>query len=751
MSGEPKDKSIIGQIIWRVLVVMLVVFGLFFLFIPVWTMGPVRIVIHSLLAFLAFIGAGIISFDIRKRVETQNFIILAFFLFVAIVNVVAAAWHLNPAYAIPEFVEVMADLVEMMLIGLLLLFAFLPIERFQAETTSKRGILLVIGFTSSALIVYGLVYYFLLPLLILINLLGTGMGLSLVCAVIYAVIFIIIFRNSSVHKRFAIVSLTLGLILMVASMASLLVSFFIPYSLLSASIMIRAVMMYAIFIAIAVPVQIDSGIDENRAQLYASSLALLALIPYAITLVVVAFIPLSLVFPEQGIYTLTHLLVAVLSAIIVRLLWLYTKQQVLWHRYPIILAFVTVTIVESSILFLSPWVELTGEYTLLYTFAGLMIMFWLYLSIRWLFHPPTEMQPEQMIRFLGIQSLLMCFIVLGGVWLQNILYLLLPWTTVQIFSRISLLAVCLGAMFFFTYLFAVFVHVRKGHLTMGFIAVGTLSLWNIANILRVNFADWTAGWWIAQFSLLFGFMIGPATLGRLYLASLEQSERERKRATLYADILIHDLRNYHTVIQSSLDLLTLAQDPSEVSDTVTDSIQVALDRAKRLITNVRSLEMASSLHTKDLAPIDVVTMIHEAWGHVQDPDDETAQFEVNRQKEECYVQANNLLLEIFINLFRNALKYSKDMKRIKVNIEPLKQHATLYWEIRVIDWGEGIRPEQRENLFQRYTKGAKGLGLGLSVVRTLTEAFGGSVTIESRVLEDYSQGSVFVLTLLRSF
>ena len=42
-------------------------------------------------------------------------------------------------------------------------------------------------------------------------------------------------------------------------------------------------------------------------------------------------------------------------------------------------------------------------------------------------------------------------------------------------------------------------------------------------------------------------------------------------------------------------------------------------------------------------------------------------------------------------------------------------------------------------------KGAKGSGLGLSVVRALTELFNGSIGIEDRVKGDFSQGAVFVL------
>ncbi len=750
MSGEPKDQSIKGPVTLRVLIALIAIFILYYLFLPIWDVSPVQVILHTLLAFLAIIGSAVVSFDIQKKSVLRKYIFLSFFGFTAIVNFVSAIWHLNPGYLTIEFVVINADLVEMILLGFLILIALIPTRFNQLEITIKRGGVVLFAFTFGALATYGLVYFFLLPNLLLIDPVLSGLGLGIICLGIYGVIFILLVRRSPILELFDTIALISGLALMVSSAICLMASFFLPFTLISASIMLRAAMMYYFFLTIAIPVQRDFAISENRAHLYASALALLAVIPFAITLLVVTFIPLISVFPEQGIYTLTHLIVAVLAGIIVRLLWLFTKQQPHWHRYPLILAFVTVTIIEATILFLSPWVEITGEYTLLYIFAGIMIVFWLYLTVQWIYNPPEDRQHDKMAGWIAYHSVFMLLVVLFGVWLQNTLSAILPLASFQYYTRISLLAVCFAAVFFLTYLFIIFIKMSKGRMSMGFIVLGTLSLWTIANLIRVLFTDWTAGWWIAQFFLLLGFIIGPATLGRLYISALERSEQERKRATLYADILVHDLRNYHTVIQTSLDLLSLAQDPTEVIDTTTDNIQLALDRANRLITNVRSLEMASSLKPQDLVRIDVVAVLNEAWEHVIEPEDVESKIELNQELGQCFVLANDLLLEVFINLFRNALQYSEDVKRIQVEIQSVKQQDVQYWKISVIDWGRGISPEKKEKLFTRYTEGAKGLGLGLSVVKSLSEAFGGSVTVENRVEDDYTKGTMFILTLIRS-
>ena len=550
MSGELKEQSIVGSVTWRFFVAFCLVIAVFFIFASRWTLSPILVVMHTLLAFLAIIGASVVSFDIRRKSVLWKYFLLAFFMYTVIVNFVSAIWHLNPLYYIPDIVELSADLIEMLLLNVLLLVVFIPTKFTQSESSVKRGAIVFIISTFGALFLYGGLYYFVLPFLLTLNPISTGMGFGTICIAIYIIIFIILGRQSEVLHRFDTATLVAGFLLMVIATACLMASYLVPLSLMSASMMFRAAMMFAIFVAIAIHVQKELGLSKKRAEIYALTLALLAVIPYTLTLLVVDFIPLTWVFPEQGIYTLTHLILAFLAAVIVRLLWLFTKQQVHWHRYPLILCFVTVAVVESTLLVLSPWVELTGEFTLLYALAGLLLVLWLFQTVQWIYRIPKRLEHSSMRRWLSIHSAFILVVILIGVLVQNHLNTLFPLVSVQLISRIILLVMCLIATLFTTYLFTVFIQVSRGRMSLGFIVLGTLSLWIIANMIRVNFFDWTAGWWVAQFAMLFGFMLGPATLGWLYLTALERSERERKRATLYADILVHDLRNYHTVIQT---------------------------------------------------------------------------------------------------------------------------------------------------------------------------------------------------------
>lgn len=85
--------------------------------------------------------------------------------------------------------------------------------------------------------------------------------------------------------------------------------------------------------------------------------------------------------------------------------------------------------------------------------------------------------------------------------------------------------------------------------------------------------------------------------------------------------------------------------------------------------------------------------------------------------------------QILDNLLDNALSVSADGSHIDVEVVPAeRQHL-----IRVVDAGPGMSPQDLERAFDRFWQGdsaRRGTGIGLSVVRQLTEASGGTVSLE---------------------
>ncbi len=109
------------------------------------------------------------------------------------------------------------------------------------------------------------------------------------------------------------------------------------------------------------------------------------------------------------------------------------------------------------------------------------------------------------------------------------------------------------------------------------------------------------------------------------------------------------------------------------------------------------------------------------------------------------------LKQILLNLINNAIKYNREGGKviIRTQLMPLNSLGYVPIRISVVDTGFGISKENIVNLFKPFERiGAEyteteGSGLGLAVVKSLVDAMGGTLGVESEV----DKGSVFWLEL----
>jgi signal transduction histidine kinase len=104
--------------------------------------------------------------------------------------------------------------------------------------------------------------------------------------------------------------------------------------------------------------------------------------------------------------------------------------------------------------------------------------------------------------------------------------------------------------------------------------------------------------------------------------------------------------------------------------------------------------------------------------------------------------------QILINLISNAVKYTKPGGEIEVRLLVNKRKRE--WQLSVRDSGVGIEADRIAHLFTAFIKiqrhrelNTEGVGLGLTISKTLALAMGGDLSVESVV----SKGSLFTLTL----
>lgn len=104
------------------------------------------------------------------------------------------------------------------------------------------------------------------------------------------------------------------------------------------------------------------------------------------------------------------------------------------------------------------------------------------------------------------------------------------------------------------------------------------------------------------------------------------------------------------------------------------------------------------------------------------------------------------LKQIIYNLLSNAMKYLEEGGKVLVNLNRERDHI----KITVEDNGTGIKEEDLPHIFKRFyradvsrNKETGGTGLGLSITKSLVEAHGGSITVNS----EFGKGTRFTILL----
>jgi two-component system sensor kinase FixL len=101
--------------------------------------------------------------------------------------------------------------------------------------------------------------------------------------------------------------------------------------------------------------------------------------------------------------------------------------------------------------------------------------------------------------------------------------------------------------------------------------------------------------------------------------------------------------------------------------------------------------------------------------------------------------------QVLLNLLRNALEamQTSDRRELIISTRPTEGKMVA---IDVSDTGSGISPDVASRLFQPFvTTKKQGMGVGLSISRTIIESHGGQITVDSNP----AGGTIFRFTLRR--
>jgi PAS domain S-box-containing protein len=243
---------------------------------------------------------------------------------------------------------------------------------------------------------------------------------------------------------------------------------------------------------------------------------------------------------------------------------------------------------------------------------------------------------------------------------------------------------------------------------------------------------------------------------RLYGTSQDVTERKKTekelaeakaQAELYLDLMGHDINNLHQV---ALGYLELARDmPAGGEQAVfLDKPVEVLQRSAQLIQNVRKLQKLHDgvFKTEVVDVCKLLLGVRQEFGGVPHK-----QVTLNLNGcEHCLVGANELLHDVFANLVSNAIKHTGDRTNIVVDLDIVEENGGRYCRVSVEDDGPGIPDDFKGKIFNRAFMGtgkAKGMGLGLYLVKSLMDSYGGRVWVEDRVKGGHTKGARFVVML----
>jgi PAS domain S-box-containing protein len=228
----------------------------------------------------------------------------------------------------------------------------------------------------------------------------------------------------------------------------------------------------------------------------------------------------------------------------------------------------------------------------------------------------------------------------------------------------------------------------------------------------------------------------------------QELTEQRDDLDVLNQVLRHDIRNDLQLVLAYGDLVAERLDDGELREYV-ETITESAEHAVELTETARDMSAVMLDSDDDFERMDLRSVVQSELENCEGSYSE-AEFTVDGSIPDVDVTANDMLQSVFRNLISNAVQHN-DAETPRVEVDATERGDTV--AVSVVDNGPGVPESQREDIFGKGNKGldSTGTGLGLFLVRTLVESFGGSVRVEdsesaaASTIEDV--GAVFVVEL----
>jgi signal transduction histidine kinase len=212
-------------------------------------------------------------------------------------------------------------------------------------------------------------------------------------------------------------------------------------------------------------------------------------------------------------------------------------------------------------------------------------------------------------------------------------------------------------------------------------------------------------------------------------ATLDRLESSGRRQRQFIADASHELRSPLTVLRTQLEVAMAVRDPAAWPELIEGALEDT-DRLQRLAADLLLLARIDAAEPLPTGPVELTGLVAEAVA--------------TRRGDRCPVSAELaegvrvagsglLLTRVVTNLLDNAQRFADRQVGVRLRELPSARLAVL----EVTDDGPGIPPEDRERIFERFTRlddarsrDHGGAGLGLAIARDLARHHRGTLTAE---------------------
>ena len=197
-----------------------------------------------------------------------------------------------------------------------------------------------------------------------------------------------------------------------------------------------------------------------------------------------------------------------------------------------------------------------------------------------------------------------------------------------------------------------------------------------------------------------------------------------KRAELYNSLMRHDMGNRAQIARGYMEVLKDTELTEEQKKFVDRAIKM-IEESQEMTQKVRNIDRARDKHKLGRFKLDEI--IEKALSsYIPHAEENGITIEYDGKGGE--VIADEMADDIFSNIIGNAIEHS-GCSRIKISVNDEKE----FYRVTIEDNGKGIPRDMKDKIFKWGFRGreSRGSGLGLYLVKTIVESYGGRVELRN--------------------